>query len=263
MEQDILTKEEAELESEWYEQLREQEQIILEAQEDKVNARVRQIRATWNVVTKGLYRPFHSRHEQPDMDSDQHLKDWLGTMKSGGVQIMAYSSWRRMYTTIAVALSEGMTEDRAFLLASVAPDSANKLKDAGVIDVQAEDGSQFIGTGKPINVTEGVNFGLLGVERTGEYLDRLADMPSSKDASDTIKHDLKAKGLTVRALWEAPEPVGIEWRTFNIEVGAEDSEGETPYSSVVKLEKAMPKDVQRMYLRKLSQRFAHLADGGA
>jgi len=256
---DIITKEEAELESAWYEQLREQEQIILEAQEDKVAARVRQIRATWNVVTNGLYKPFKNRHEQPDMDSDQYLKDWLGTMKSGGVQIMAYSSWRRMYTTIAVALTEGMTEDRAFMLASVSPDSVSKLKGGGVIDVQAEDGSQFIGTGKPITVKEGENFGLLGVERTGEYLEKLADMPSSKDASDTIRHDLKAKNLKVNALWEAPIPVGVEFRSFCIEVGAEDSEGETPYSSVLLLEKDMPKDVQRMYLRKLSQRFAHLA----
>jgi len=261
MDQEVITREEAELESEWYAQLLEQEQVILEAQEDKVNARVRQIRATWNVVTKGLYKPFKNRHDQPDMDHDQPLMDWLGTMKSGGVQIMAYSSWRKIYTTIAAALAEGLTEDRAFMLASVAPDSVSKLKDAGVIDVHAEDGSQFIGTGKDVNVVEGKNFGLLGVEKTGDYLNMLADMPSSRDASDTIRGDLKVKNLKVNALWEAPIPVGVEFRTFNVEVGAEDSEGETPYSSVVLLEKAMPKDVQRLYLRKLSQKFAHLADG--
>jgi len=101
----------------------------------------------------------------------------------------------------------------------------------------------------------------LGVEKTGDYLNMLADMPSSRDASDTIRGDLKVKNLKVNALWEAPIPIGVKFRSFNVEVCAEDSEGDTPYSSVVLLEKDMPKDVQRLYLRKLSQKFAHLADG--
>lgn len=261
--QDIVTREEAELEERWYANLREQEQIIREAHGDKIDAMKRIIGAVWTTIVNGWYRPYHLKDENPLLDHDQNLEDWLGSIQAEGVIAIPYSTWRKIYETMVVDLEQGHTLDHAISLAAKSSDAVPKLRAAGAITVKAEDGSQFLTTGKKVVVGEGENFGLLGVPVLGDYLNKLEEMPSGRHISDTIRHDMKTPNISVTGMWEGQEAQGIKFRTFPLEILVEDEQGGVKYNGTLRLEKEMPVPAARATIRKLSQKFAHLAAGSS
>ena len=212
----------------------------------------------WEVVTNGWYRNYQNR----DDESEATLTEWLEYLKTNGVAT-SYATWREQHKTIVAALTEGKDLDTAIKAACVAPRLASIFESNNILTITAPDGDRQLPTGQTVKIEYNAEKSdVLNGETYGDYVEKMSTMPSSRHASETIRHDLKNINVNVTAFWEGDEAVGVEFRTFVGELTLEDSQGNTPYQIVVKAEKEIPPEVLKRFFRKFTQKFDHVALGG-
>ena len=250
--QEVLSQEEIE----WDARRRALEQMIFDNRAEELDKRYNQLSIIYEVITTGLYRDYSRR----DDESDGTLLEWLEYLKANGVPT-SYPTWREQYKTISSALSEGVALEKAIRAACVAPRLASLMEQNEVLRITSSDGGQQLDAGDGVNVEykdkakDTFNGGTYG-----EYVESISEMPSSRHASDTIRHDLKVQGVTVTSMWAGKPAEGVEFKQWVGEITVEDSQGATPYQFVFWLEKEMPTQAVRRAIGRLSQKFSHLAE---